>query len=227
MPREEIQHEPTPQPPSHQADPPRAPRKRAKRAKRARRAPDVMAAPRRETHSDDFQIGHPSTIGEKTGREDVSRERASDQRLFGNRLKESGDVVLLDGIAVTPDYLDELAFYEEWLEILINPSTHKNAASIFENWSNGQGAEMLINGKPVIVRDLPVGIPITVKRKIVEQIIRARVTEVRTIYESTNVENPRNEIGRVDSRVHSFSILHDPAGEKGREWMRMAYARPI
>jgi hypothetical protein len=72
-----------------------------------------------------------------------------------------------------------------------------------------------------------VGAPIKVKRKIVEQIIRARVTEVRTIYESTNVENPRNEIGRTDSRVHSFSILHDPSGPKGHEWMRMVYARPI
>ncbi len=86
---------------------------------------------------------------------------------------------------------------------------------------------MLINDKPVIVRDLPVDQPIKVRRKIVEQIIRARVTEVRTIYESTNVENPRNAIGRTDSRVHSFSVLHDPSGSKGQEWMRMCYARPI
>lgn len=190
------------------------------------KAPDVMNAPGKETHSTDFAMANPSPITEKTAREDVSREKASGQRLFGNRLKHQGDLVLLDGIEVTQDYLDELAFNEEWLEIIINPSTHKNAASIFENWSNGVGAELLINGKPVIVRDLPVGKPIMVKRKIVEQIIRARVTEVRTIYESTNVENPRNEIGRTDSRVHSFSLLHDPS-PKGREWMAMVYARPI
>lgn len=190
-------------------------------------APDVMDAPRRETHSDDFQIAHPSTIADDTPRNDVSREKSSGERLFGRRLKHTGDLMLLDGIEVDQDYLDELAFNEDWLEILINPSTHKNAADIFENWSNGVGAEMLINGKTVVVRDLPVGQPITVKRKIVEQIIRARVTEVRTIYESTNVENPRNAIGRTDSRVHSFSVLHDPAGAKGHEWMRMIYARPL
>lgn len=190
-------------------------------------APDVMDAPGHETHSADFQIGHPSTITDKMDRNDVGREKDSGQRLFGNRLKQAGELMLLDGIEVDQAYLDELAFNEEWLEILINPSTHKNAANIFENWSNGVGAEMLINGKPIVVRDLPVGEPITVKRKIVEQIIRARVTEIRTIYESTNVENPRNAIGRTDSRVHSFSVLHDPSGTKGHEWMRMAYARPI
>ena len=201
----------------------------ADKPKRAytRRAPDVMNAPRKDTYSDDFQISNPSTITDDTARNDVSREKASGQRMFGNRLKQTGDLVTLDGIEVTPEYLAELAFNEEWLEILINPSTHKNAANIFENWSNGVGAEMLINGKVVVIRDLPVGEPITVKRKIVEQIIRARVTEVRTIYESTNVENPRNAIGRTDSRVHSFSVLHDPSGVKGQEWMRMCYARPI
>lgn len=190
-------------------------------------APDVMSAPRRETQSADFQIGNPSTITDKVARDDVSREKDSGQRLFGSRLKYKGELVLLDGIEVDKAYLDELAFNEEWLEIIINPSTHKNAANVFENWSNGVGAEMLINGKPVVVRDLPVDTPITVRRKIVEQIIRARVTEVRTIYESTNVENPRNAIGRTDSRVHSFSVLHDPSGAKGQEWMRAAYARPI
>ena len=211
-----------------QAPTPKPKRVRAKRKKRtSRRAPDVMNAARRETHSDDFPLGQPSAITENTARNDVSREKASGQRLFGNRLKQSGDLMLLDGIEVTQDYLDELAFNEEWLEILINPSTHKNAAYIFENWSNGVGAEMLINGKPVVVRDLPVGVPITVRRKIVEHIIRARVTEVRTIYESTNVENPRNAIGRTDSRVHSFSVLHDPSGQKGIDWMRMVYARPL
>ncbi len=189
--------------------------------------PTIVKAAKRETHSDDFQIGSPSTITEDTPRNDVSREKSSGQRMFGNRLKQTGDLMMLDGIEVDQAYLDELAFNEEWLEILINPSTHKNAADIFENWSNGVGAEMLINGKPVVVRDLPVGVPITVKRKIVEHIIRARVTEVRTIYESTNVENPRNAIGRTDSRVHSFSVLHDPAGAKGHEWMRMIYARPL
>ena len=195
--------------------------------KYTRRAPDVMKAPKSETHSTDFQIGNPATITDKTERNDVSREKSSGQRMFGTRLKQTGEILRLDGIEVDAEYLAELAFNEEWMEILINPSTHKNAANIFEVWSNGVGAEMLINGKPVIVRDLPVGEPITVKRKVVEQIARARVTEVRTIYESTNVENPRNAIGRTDSRVHSFSVLHDPSGVKGHEWLRMVFARPL
>jgi len=217
MPRAEIAQRTAGAPP---AKPKRAYTKRGT-------GPTIVPPAKPETHSDDFQIGHPSTITDKTARNDVGREKHTGQRLFGNRLKQTGDLMMLDGIEVDQDYLDELAFNEEWLEILINPSTHKNAADIFENWSNGVGAEMLINGKPVVVRDLPVGQPITVKRKIVEQIIRARVTEVRTIYESTNVENPRNAIGRTDSRVHSFSVLNDPSGAKGHEWMRMVTLRPI
>jgi hypothetical protein len=187
---------------------------------------DVMDAPSRETHSSDFQIGEHAPITDNTPREDVSRA-SFDRKAFGHRLKEhAGNIVKLDGIEVTPDYLAELAFYEEPVTILINPSTHKHAASIFENWSNGQGAEVLINGKWLIVKDLPVDKPITVKRKIVEQIIRARVTNIQTVYENAMVENPRNELSRQSTPVHSFSVLEDK-NPRSQEWMRMAYGRPI
>lgn len=194
--------------------------------KYTRRSADVMNAPTSETHSTDFKIGNHSPITDKTDREDVGREKDSGQRLFGTRLKQNGEVMLLDGIEVTQDYLDELAFYEEPVTIVINPSTHKNAASIFENWSNGRGAEMLINNKWLIIKDLPVGKPITVKRKVVEQIIRARVMGVQTIHEEPPTPSPRNEIIRTASHVHSFSILRDNS-PRSQEWLEMAYARPI
>ena len=154
------------------------------------------------------------------------REKDSGQRLFGRRLKQTGDLILLDGIEVDQAYLDELAFYEEPVTIVINPSTHKNAASIFENWSNGLGAEMLVNGKWVVIKDLPVDKTITVKRKIVEQIARARVMNVQTIHEEPPVSSPRNEIIRTSSHVHSFSILRDES-PRSREWLEMIYARPL
>lgn len=188
--------------------------------------PRAAIAKRPETPSTDFQIGDHKPIDDNTPRNDVSREKSNGHRLFGSRLKHKGELILLDGIEVDEDYLKELAFNEEWLTILINPSTHKNAASIFENWSNGIGAEMLINGKPVIVRDLPVGKPITVKRKIVEQIIRARVVNVQTAHEDATVASPRNEIMRSSSNVHSFNILKDD-NPRSAEWLTMTYARPI
>lgn len=189
-------------------------------------APTIVPPEKRETHSTDFKIGNHSPITDKTRREDVGREKSTGQRLFGRRLKHEGEIILLDGKEVDQEYLDELAFYEDWLTIIINPSTHKNAASIFENWSNGVGAEMLINGKPVIVKDLPVGKPITIKRKVVEQIIRARVMGVQTAHEEPPVPSPRNEIIRTASHVHSFSILKDDS-PRSQEWLEMAYARPI
>lgn len=189
-------------------------------------APDIIAAPRRETHSTDFEMGNHSTITDKTAREDVGREKSNGHRLFGRRLKHEGEIIKLDGIEVDEEYLAELAFNEEPVKVVINASTHKNAASIFENWSNGIGAEMLINGKWVIVGALPVGKPITIKRKIVEQIIRARVMNVQTIHEEPPIASPRNEIIRTSSHVHSFTILHDP-NPRAQEWLEMAYARPI
>lgn len=197
-----------------------------KRKAAKRRSADVMQAPARETHSTDFQMGHHSPITEKTDRSDVGREKDSGQRLFGRRLKQTGETLVLDGIEVDQEYLAELAFYEEPVTILINPSTHKHAASIFENWSDGQGAEMLINGKWVVIKDLPVGKPITIKRKIVEQIIRARVMGVQTSHEEPPVPSPRNELIRTSSHVHSFSVLRDTS-PRGQEWLEMAYARPI
>lgn len=194
--------------------------------RRAPAAPTIVPPEKRETHSDDFQISDHSTITDKTARNDVSREKSNGHRLFGGRLKHTGELVLLDGIEVTPEYLDELAFNEDPVTISINPSAHKNAASIFENWSNGIGAEMLINGQWIIVRDLPVDREITVKRKIVEQIIRARVMNVQTKHEDATVAQPRNELVRTSSQVHSFTILEDRS-PKAREWLTMAYARPI
>ena len=179
-----------------------------------------------EIHSDDFKATPQSPIADDTPRNDVSREKDTGQRLFGSRLKHQGELVTLDGIEVTQEYLAELAFNEDPVTIIINASTHKNAASIFENWCNGRGAEMLVNGKWLIIKDLPVGKPITVKRKIVEQIVRARVMGIQTIHEEPPVQSPRNEIIRTSSQVHSFSIVRDES-PRAVQWMEMIYARPI
>lgn len=200
------------------------------RKPKAPKAPDVMRSPRSEVHSTDFQIGQHSTITDHTAREDVGRERF-DPKQFSGRLKKGkddfgGEILLLDKIEVTPEYLAELAFYEEPLTIIINPSTQRNAATIFENWCNGRGAEMLLHGQWQIIRDLPVGRPITVKRKIVEHIIRARVMNLQTMHEEPPVPSPRNEIYRQSTPAHSFSILRDDS-PRSQAWLEMAYARPI
>lgn len=208
----------------------RASRPKRKYTRRKPAAPTIGAAPRREIHSDDFQIGQHAPIADGTPREDVSRVKF-DPKQFGRRLTKgrdeySGEILLLDKIEVTPEYLAELAFYEEPLTIIINPSTQKNAASIFENWCNGRGAEMMVNGQWMICANLPVGQPITVKRKIVEHIIRSRVMNVQTMHEQPPVEQPRNEIFRQSTPVHSFSILRDNS-PRAQEWLELAYSRPL
>ena len=194
--------------------------------KKTETGPTIVPPAQRETHSTDFQIGNHSPITEKTDRDDVGREKSNGHRLFGHRLKRTDDLIMLDGIEVSEGYLAELSFNEDPITIIINASTHKNAASIFENWCNGLGAEMLINGKWLVIKDLPVGKPITVKRKIVEQMARARVMGVQTIHEEPPVQSPRNEIIRTSSQVHSFSILKDDS-PRSIEWLEMIYGRPM
>jgi hypothetical protein len=189
-------------------------------------APTIGKRGRKETHSTDFKMGQYAPITDATPREDVSRAKSNGHRLFGGRLKQTGDILYLDRLEVTEEYLTELAFYEEPLTIIINPSAHKNAATIFENWCGGIKAEMWIANRWVQVGNLPVGKPITVKRHIVEHIIRARVITVQTLHDDATVASPRNEIHRSPSHVHSFSVLKDDS-PRSQEWLEYAYKLAI
>lgn len=189
-------------------------------APKARRAPPSR---RRETHSDEFQIGEMPAITEKTDRADVSR-----MRFDGQRVKHGeGNILLLNGIEVTEDYLAELAFNEEPVDIILVPSQQKNAASIFESWNNGKGAEVLVNGQWIAIQDLPVDERITVKRKTLEQVVRARVTNVNTAWERPyQSDMPRNDIRRSTTPVHSFTVLKD-ANPRGADWLESIMRRPM
>jgi len=161
----------------------------------------------KETDSREFQIGEAKTITPKTTADDVGIIKADDA----------------DKIALKHQ-TEELAFNNEWVDIIIMPSQQKNAASIFEVWTNGKKAEMLINGKPVEIGALPVDQEITVRRYTVEQIARARVTNYQTAHEDANVPNPRNTTVPNTTPVHSFSVLHDP-NPRGREWLGQVMRR--
>src|SRR4051812_48246014 len=76
---------------------------------------------------------------------------------------------------ITNDYADALAFFEEPVTIIINPSTEKNAARHVPVWVNGKGCEVWnnqINGWFEMAY-IPVGQPLTIKRKYLEVLVRA------------------------------------------------------
>ncbi len=136
---------------------------------------------------------------------------------------EAGEDVLRDKA-----YADELAFNEEPVTVRLEPSAEKNAATRFPIWNNGKGCEVWMNGRWVEMPYIPVGVVITIKRKYVEILARAKFDRVDT--GRTEVEHlkddsqPNNIIQRVTSAASAFSIINDP-NPRGVAWLTALYRR--
>lgn len=127
-------------------------------------------------------------------------------------------------IAVAPpdvlkkDYQDQLAFMEEPVTIRVERSSEKYAPHCIDCWCNGKGAEILMNGKWVETKAIPVGIPVTTKRKYIEILARSKITSVQTRHEDKTVEQPRNFVDRYTSSRAPFSVIEDKS-PRGAEWL--------
>jgi hypothetical protein len=128
-----------------------------------------------------------------------------------------GDVVLTERTH-NQNYLDELAFMAEPVTIRLEPSSDKNAATAFPIWVNGKPAEVFQNNRWDEIGYLPVGCVLTVRRSVLEVIIRTKVDTIHTAVKEMDSERPNNVIQRFTSPVHSFSILSDP-NPRGAAWV--------
>ncbi len=128
--------------------------------------------------------------------------------LVGELQDRTPDIIIGEKV-VDKDYFDELAFNEEPVTIRIEPSPEKNAAAHFPVWVNGKACEVLMNGQWVEVGYLPVSTVLTVKRKYVEVIMRAKIDTIQTDVIEVDGRDPRNVVKRFTSAVHSFSIIRD------------------
>lgn len=129
-----------------------------------------------------------------------------------------GDVIIGEKIG-DADYLDELAFMEEPVTIRLEPSSDANAAGAFPAWCNGKGAEVFQNGRWIEITYLPVGCDLTIKRKILEVIIRAKIDTVHTKIIDDSGDRPNNVVHRFTRSVHSYSIMDD-RNPRGDAWAR-------
>lgn len=154
---------------------------------------------RRAIHSDEVKIEQKAPIIGDVKNEDRDSE------------------VIVTDTPLNKDYLDALAFGEDPVTIILNPSAEKNAATAFPVWVNGKGAEVFQNGRWDEIGYLPIGRSLTIKRKYLEVIIRAKLDAVTTVHDDATVEKPINRINRSTSSVHSFSILEDK-NPKGGAW---------
>ncbi len=154
--------------------------------------------PRQELHSESL------TIEQKP---DISDDPAD----------YDGDIVLVDAAQLTKDYEAALAFMEEPVTIRLQPSAEKNAAMALPVTINGKPAEVFQRGRWEEVGYLPVNRTLTVKRKVLEVIIRAKVDTINTLIDNPESDNPNNRVSRFTSPLHSFSILEDK-NPRGADW---------
>lgn len=121
-------------------------------------------------------------------------------------------IVQADLTAVgSKEYLERLAAGEEPIEIQIEPSNDPNAPHSYYCAVNGKGAEVLDpHGNWQPIDWVPVGVRLTMKRKYVEVLVRAKRDRVTTEHDGPNVPDPRNRIVRQTSAVANVTIVNDP-----------------
>lgn len=108
------------------------------------------------------------------------------------------------------DYADRLAMGEEPVTIMIEPSPDQNAPHSYYCAVNGVGAECLQpNGEWIPLGWVPVGVELTMKRKYVEVLVRAKRDRVTTDYGRVGDADPHNRIVRHTSVVANVQIIED------------------
>ncbi len=118
------------------------------------------------------------------------------------------------------DFATQLAFNENPVTILANPSADPNAALYIEAWVNGKGVERWFDGIGwVEVKFIPVGEDVIVKRKYLEVWLRSKTMGVHTVEDKADGSEPRNILRRTVSNGHSISIIEDKH-PLGREWAK-------
>lgn len=162
--------------------------------------------PRKALNTADIKIAQHPAINLETV--DTSPDRAP-------------EIIKAEGAAMNKDYLDELAFNEEPVTIVIEQSSEKNSPGAYYVANQGKGAEVLINGRWREMAWLPVNQQLTIKRKCVAILLGAKTTRVETVVPNAGDSDlekfPGGKLMRFTSGVCSFSIIEDK-NPKGAEW---------
>lgn len=156
----------------------------------------------RAVHSEDFPIGQKEDL-------DIGLDS---QIIHGEALANPAN-------DAKSQFMQQLAFNEEPITILIEENTRSDFPETMVPVSvNGEGAEILLDGKWVRSGWLPIGRELTTKRKYVEVLARSKSDSIRTVHDDATVERPRNTIQRRTSANYPISILRDD-NPKGRDWL--------
>lgn len=104
-------------------------------------------------------------------------------------------------------YADDLAFGEDVLDIMLQPSSEENAPMIIDVYVNGEA------------KWIPVGERVQLKRKFVEVLMRSKPISIQTNHEDIGSKMVQNRVIRNQRSKYPLSIIHDPS-PKSAEWQR-------
>ena len=143
----------------------------------------------------------------------------------GESIDDHSHVVKIDS-ELNDKALKEEEFLNEPVTILINRSMEKNFAPRCTGLIaiNGIWAEMLVNGNWVRVGYLPRGRAITVKRKYVEVLARARYDSFQTEVLQPVNEDPINNVNSIANYTLPFQMIKDEHQPEGQEWLEKLLA---
>ena len=129
-----------------------------------------------------------------------------------------GEIVEVGRSLLDGDYAERLAFMEEPVTIEIMPSGGDNPPTHYPVWVNGRGGEVLLGGQWVTMVYLPVGQPLTLKRKYVGVLAAAKSETVRHDAPDQRAATLLNIPHRTVSAACNFMVLQD-ANPRGPAWI--------
>lgn len=131
---------------------------------------------------------------------------------------DDSKIALLNGAEVTTDYYDEIQFMESPVTVIFQPSSQQFAPPFVDCFCQGKGIEVLMGDRWVEWKQVPVGESVTVKRKYLDIIGRAKETILKTKVVTEANKDPQNTITRTVVLKHPFSVQHDPH-PRGAKWL--------
>ncbi len=139
------------------------------------------------------------------GDREVGQPRDGQIVLDGDAAIDRDEIQIVDGPAAMA-YAEEIAFMEELVEIVVHPSSDKNAENPVKVAVNGRN-QFIFRGKKQ-----------TVKRKFVERLARAKPESF--VQPGLGNDDPQvhNRLVSTTALAYPFSILRD-SNPRGADWL--------
>ena len=137
----------------------------------------------------------------------------------------AGLVMMTDDQISEEEYMAELAFNEEPVTIRIEVQSRSDSPMThIPCWVNGKAAEVLIDGKWISAGWLPIETELTIKRKYVEVLARAKPEDVTTHHEDRPQAGVPVMVRKRATSAYPMTILNDtPAGIAWMQRIKMSH----